>query len=85
MESAPSERPACFADLDRVMPFEAESGMRGANPECLGCAALRDCLKAAIDTPRGRAERDRRLEETCGRGLSGRLRLWHERKMLERK
>ena len=78
------EKPACFADLEKVLPFEEESGLRGPNRDCLGCGVLPECLRAAVKTPQGKEERDRRLEETCGRGLLGRLRLWHERKMLEK-
>jgi hypothetical protein len=77
--------PKCFADIDRVMPFEEETGLRGPNHECLPCPVLRDCLRQAVQTTRGREERSQRLEETSGGGLLGRLRMWHERKMLERK
>jgi hypothetical protein len=67
------------------MPFEEESGLRGPNHDCLPCPMLRECLRAALATQPGRQMRDERLEETCGGGLLGRLRLWHERKSGQRK
>lgn len=81
----PTDKPACFADLDRVMPFEAETGLRGPNQGCLKCPHLPECLRAAVSTPQGLKERHERLEQTCGRGgLRARLLMWHERKLLER-
>ena len=85
MDDTPASRPPCFADLERVLPFEPETGLRGPNRSCLGCPALPECLREAVQTPQGRQERYERLEETCGRGLLGRLRLWHERKLLQQK
>ncbi|MFH0810289.1 MAG: hypothetical protein V2A77_07470 [Pseudomonadota bacterium] len=78
------QKPACYADLDTVMPVEGENGMRGPNHGCLRCSWLKECLRAAVETPTGRAEREKRIEATS-KGLLGRLRMWHERKMLQRK
>jgi hypothetical protein len=83
MSEPADTKPACFADLEKVLPFEPESGLRGPNRDCLGCPALPQCLREAVQTPQGQKVRYERLEETSGRGLLGRLRMWHERKLLE--
>jgi hypothetical protein len=83
--SEPEPKPACFAALEKVMPHDAELGMRGPNHDCVPCPVLRECLRAALATPQGGQEREERLEQTSGGGLMGRLRMWHERKLLQRK
>ena len=84
-EKTSQTRPPCFADIDKVLPFEEATGLRGPNRDCLGCGELPACLREAVNTPQGKVEREERLEETCGDGLLGRLRMWHERKMLGQK
>ena len=78
------DRPGCYAKIETVFPFEAETGLRAIRPECFGCAHLKSCLKDAMESEEGRALREERLEGSCGKGILGRLRLWSERKRLNK-
>lgn len=45
-------RPDCFADIDTVFPVGAD-GLRQSPPGCLACEVKVECLKTALNTPRG--------------------------------
>lgn len=79
------DRPGCYAQIDTVFPLEAETGLRAIRPDCFKCPHLRECLKDSMESQAGRELREERLEQGCGGGLLGRLRLWSERKRLEKK
>jgi len=73
----------CFGDLDKVFP-PGEDGLRAVPSECLGCEDRTQCLKEALNTPKGISLRMERLAQAEEHGLVGKLKRWSRRKALSR-
>ena len=80
-ESSP--RPDCFGDWDRAFP-EGEDGLRSVSPDCQGCLAVKECLRAGSESGAGMESKARRLERygPTGGGVRGFLSRWSELKSL---
>jgi hypothetical protein len=79
--TANSQRPDCFGDLERVFP-PGDEGFREVSAGCWDCRVRVECLRAAAMTKEGGATlaEEKALREDP-EGVAGFLRRWSRRKM----
>ena len=73
----------CFGILDKVFPVK-EGGLREIVQECFNCPERLDCLKEALASREGIEMRTGIIERSSSGGLSGRIRMWSQKKELSR-
>ena len=76
----------CYGVLDTVFPMGPE-GLREVAENCMKCESVKECLKAASESPDGMEMKVRRMENnpTRGGGVVGFLSRWSELKSMRSK
>ena len=77
------EKKECFGILEKVFPV-GENDLREIVPECFECPLRTSCLKTALDTEDGIKMKEKILDRAATEGMVGRLRMWSEKKILNR-
>ena len=78
------KRPGCYGVLDTVFPF-GEEGLRATPGGCLPCPLKTECLRAAMQGPKGLKVREEMVDRAYRGRAIGFFERWSRKKNLCRR
>jgi hypothetical protein len=76
--------PQCFGVLDSVFP-KKENGLRVSPESCISCPHKTECLKSAMEGPRGLEVKGEFVDRAYESGMIGFLQRWSKKKDINRR
>ena len=77
------DKPECFGMIDIVFPMH-EDGLRHSPESCMECLHKTQCLRAAIQNPKGLTVQEEIVDRAYDSGKISFLKRWSKRKYIQK-